>query len=343
MIHIRPALPIRTRAVILILATAIPVALVQWSSPAVAAPVVRWVSPTGTGNACSSTAPCSVSTAQSQVRIAALSMSSDLIIRFRSGTYSAITLRGADSGNNGYVVRYEAASGTRPIISGGRRITGWSLRDSSKNIWQAKVPTSFTSRQLYVNGVRAALASRPVSEILGSLTKTSTGYTSSRTGMSTWRNPADTEMVFPAGGHDPVAGAPQSIAPWTWSMCGVSGVSGTKITVDSACWNKAATILGDVTFISKPTTLQNNYALLRTRGQFYFDNPADTVYYVPRSGENLKTANVVMPQSTSLLDGDRDGVFAGPRHPDLRPDLRVRHVDTEHDGGRGPADQCHRG
>lgn len=312
MIHSRSSLRRRRRAAILTIATAVVVALVQSTSSAVAAPVVRWVSPTGSGTVCSSTQPCSVATAQSQVRSAAPSMSSDLIIRFASGTYPAITLRDTDSGARGYAVRYEAAVGAQPVISGARQIAGWSLRDSSKNIWQARVPRTFTSRQLYVNGVRATLASRPVADILGSLTKTSTGYTSSRTGMSGWRNPADTEMVFPAGGSDPVAGAAQSVAPWTWTMCGVSAVSGSKITVDSACWNKAATILGDVNFITKPTTLQNNYALLGTPGQFYFDNAADTVYYVPRAGENLQTSNVVMPEATSLLTAV--GTASSPVH-----------------------------
>ena len=312
MIHIRFGLPKRGRATSLGIAAAMTVALVQFTSPADAATVVRWVSPTGGGKACSATQPCSVATAQSQVRAAAPSMSGDLVIRFTSGTYPAITLRDTDSGARGYVVRYEAAAGAQPIISGARRITGWSLRDASKNIWQARVPYSFTSRQLYVNGVRATLASRPVAGILGSLTKTSTGYTSTSTGMSGWRNPTDTELVFPAGGSDPVAGGDQSIAPWTWSMCGVSAVSGTKVTVDSACWNKAATILGDVTLISKPTALQNNYALLGTPGQFYFDNPADMVYYVPRAGENLRSADVVMPEATTLLSAV--GTASSPIH-----------------------------
>jgi hypothetical protein len=237
-------------------------------------------------------------------------MSGDQVIRFLSGTYPAITLRDTDSGMKGFVVRYEAASGAQPVVSGARLITGWSLRDAGKSIWQAKVPRTFTSRQLYVNGTRAALASRPVTDVLGSLTKTSTGYTSTLTGMGGWRNPADTEMVFPAGGSDP--GGDQSVAPWTWSMCGVAGVVGTKVTVDSACWNTAATILGDVTLISKPTAVQNNYALLGTPGQFYFDNLADTVYYVPRAGENLLSANVVMPEATSLLSAV--GTASSPVH-----------------------------
>ncbi|VXC39799.1 right-handed parallel beta-helix repeat-containing protein [Aeromicrobium sp. 9AM] len=324
MIQLRFGLPARRRAIILTIAAVTTVALVQLAPPASAAPVVRWVSPNGYGNSCSLMQPCSVSTAQSQVRAAAPSMSADLIIRFTAGTYPALTLRDTDSGQRGYVVRYEAAAGVKPVISGARQITGWSLRDSTKNIWQARVPRSFTSRQLYVNGVRASLASRPVADILGGLTKTSTGYTSTRAGMSGWRNPADTELVFPGGGNDPVAGGVQSATPWTWSMCGVSGVSGTRVTVDSACWNKAATVLGsDTTILSKPTALQNNYALLGAPGQFYLDDPADTVYYVPRAGETLQSANVVMPEATALLTAT--GTASSPIH-----DLQVAGLTFEY-------------
>ena len=174
------------------------------------------------------------------------------------------------------------------------------------------MPKAFTSRQLYVDGVRATLASRPVADVLGSLTTTATGYTSSVAGMAGWPNPVDTELVYAAGGSDPVPGAAQSAAPWTWTMCGISAVTGADISVDPACWNKAATILGGTRLITKPTTLQNNYALLGTPGQFYLDDSADTVYYVPRTGEDLHAATVVMPEGTSLLSAV--GTAGSPVH-----------------------------
>ena len=209
------------------------------------------------------------------------------------------------------------------MISGAHQVKRWTLHDGGKNIWQAQVPKAFSSRQLYVDGVRATLASRPVGDVLGALTKTSTGYTASVAGMSGWPNPADTELVFPAGGSDPVPGATQSAAPWTWTMCGVAGVVGADIAVDPGCWNKAATILGGTVLITKPTALQNNYTLLGTPGQFYLDDAADTVYYVPRAGEDLHSANVVMPEATSLLSAV--GTAASPVH-----DIRVSGLTFEY-------------
>ena len=275
-----------------------------------AADVVRWVSPTGTGNTCSSIRPCSLATAQSQVRSATSKMSGNLVVRLLAGTYSLtgpLTFGATDSGTGGHVVRYEAASGAKPVVSGAKRITGWTLKDQAKNIWQATIPSSFTGRQLYVNGVRAGLASRPVADALGLLAQTSTGYTASKSDIATWANPTDTELVYPGGGNDPNPDATQSVAAWTWSMCGVSSVSGANIVVDQPCYQNARDAYEDADgnplwpYVTKPVTVQNNYALLGAAGQFYLDDAADRVYYVPRAGENLGTATVTMPQVSSFL------------------------------------------
>ncbi len=275
-----------------------------------AADVVRWVSPGGNGSACSSSKPCSLTTAQSQVRSATSKMTGDLIVRLLGGVYSLtspLSFGASDSGTGDHVVRYEAAPGAEPVISGGKRITGWSVKDRAKNIWQASIPSSFTARQLYVNGRRATLASRPVGEVLGSLTQTSTGYTVTKTDIRTWSRPTDTELVYPGGGNDPNPDAVQSVAAWTWSMCGVSSVSGSNVVVDPACYANARSAFEDADgnsmwpYITKPVTVQNNYALLGTPGQFYLDDSANRVYYVPRAGENLATSTITMPQVSSLL------------------------------------------
>src|SRR4051794_29214036 len=73
------------------------------------------------------------------------------------GTYQLsqpITLTAADSG-----ITWSAAPGARPVISGGRPVTGWK---KSGNLWSAPVPAGLKTRQLYVNGVRAQRASGPL-------------------------------------------------------------------------------------------------------------------------------------------------------------------------------------
>ncbi len=73
---------------------------------------------------------------------------------------STITFSSADSGQNGYYVKYLAYSGEQPLITGGQPITGWKIFDAAKNIYAATgITTPF--RQLYVNGVKAIRARSP--------------------------------------------------------------------------------------------------------------------------------------------------------------------------------------
>ncbi len=49
-------------------------------------------------------------------------------------------------------------------------------------------------------------------------------------------------------------------------------------------------------------TIYNAYEFLNSPGQFYFDKTAGTLYYYPRSGENMSTADVEAPVVDELID-----------------------------------------
>jgi len=81
-------------------------------------------------------------------------------VNIEDGTYrltSPLTFNAGDSGSQKAPVVYKAAVGANPVISGAKRITGWTLHDAALNIWQANVAveTDTMPRQLYVNGSRA--------------------------------------------------------------------------------------------------------------------------------------------------------------------------------------------
>lgn len=85
----------------------------------------------------------------------------DVVVQLAGGTYrlaAPLTFTRADSGTNGHTVVWQAAPGTRPVISGARKATGWTRQDPARNIWKAKVGTGFDIRQLYVDGVQATRA-----------------------------------------------------------------------------------------------------------------------------------------------------------------------------------------
>lgn len=261
-----------------------------------------YASPTGSGNTCSLAVPCSLSGAQAKVRTLTSNMSGNIIVNLRGGTYTlsnSFILRekptAHDSGTNGYNVIYQAYSGEKPLISGGKQITGWSLYNSSKNIYRASVGTSLDTLQLYVNGVRANLT-RSTTNPAG-FTKTSTGWRTTNTSMQNWRNPSDIQIV--------------AFGAWKYLLCNISSISGTTITMKTPCWNNAATSPNPgppyngqgIVQMNSVSWIQNAYELLQHAGDWYLDRSGGYVYYIPRSGDTMATAQVFAPTVEKLIDG----------------------------------------
>jgi hypothetical protein len=100
---------------------------------AASAPTVVYASPSGSGTACSSSAPCSLAGAQAAVEAADKSMSANIYVDLYGGVYrqsSAVQLGTADSGSNGYAVIWQALPGQNPIFSGAVPVAGRGIAKS---------------------------------------------------------------------------------------------------------------------------------------------------------------------------------------------------------------------
>lgn len=260
---------------------------------------VYYAAPGGAGAACTHDDPCSLTGARDLVRQHTAGMTGDLVVRLLDGTYPetgplTLTEDGAthDSGSNGFDVVYEAAPGAHPVLSGGRRVTGWSLQDATNNVWRAHVG-DLATRQLYVNGVRAVRDHGTVNP--DGWVKTAAGWTAPDATMASWRNPTDVEIL--------------GFYRWKAFRCPVEAISGQDVTMQQPCWqnaNRGSFGIHTVTWV------ENAYELLGTPGQFYLDRAAGDLYYVPRPGEDLTTADVEAPVAQSLLTGT--GTAATPLH-----------------------------
>src|SRR6266516_715712 len=218
-------------------------------------------------------------------------MTGDLVVSLANGTYQLsqpLTLDAQDSGTGGHRVIWTAASGARPVISGGVPITGWT--SGSGGIWSAPAPAGLRTRQLYVNGVRATRASGPLPTKITATT--AKGYTTADATMDNWRNPKDIEFVYTAG-----------LGGWTEPRCPVAAISPTAISMAQPCWtntnarldrtsSQAWNLVGRPKLHTLPTLVDNAFELLDRPGEWYLDRSRSTVYYLPRSGENLATAKV---------------------------------------------------
>jgi len=273
-------------------------------SPAYAAtPTVLYASPSGSGSTCSLSAPCSLGGAKSEVAALAPGMAADIDVYLRGGNYrlsQAFALGPADSGRNGFKVVYAAYPGEKPVLNGATKVTGFSLFDSSKGIYRAAVPAGTQSRQLFVDGVRAQRARGPLNP--SGFTLSGSSFTTSDSSYASFTNASSVEIV---GNKD-----------WKHMRCPlasitVPGSGGSSLNLDPSCFRNNNTSVPNRGFpfngaglpkLAAISYVENAYELLDAPGEFYLDSSAGFVYYKPRSGEDLGTADVELPTTETLLN-----------------------------------------
>jgi regulation of enolase protein 1 (concanavalin A-like superfamily) len=241
-----------------------------------------YASPTGSGTACTSSAPCSLAGAQSVVESLDSSMTGNIVVEMAGGTYrmsAPWTFTGSDSATNGYSIDWQAESGQTPVISGGAALTNWTEVNSAANIWQASLPSGVSTRDLWINGSRVTLAQDGA--LPSGTTQSSTGYTVPGTALQSLSDPSDLQFVFNPGN-------------WVQDECGVSSISGnsssTTITMDQPCFATAAA--SGYISLGLPLYIENNESFLTGPNEWSFDSAGKTVDLVPPAGVNPNTADV---------------------------------------------------
>lgn len=229
-----------------------------------------------------------ITKARDNVRTINSSMTGDIIVYLRSGTYtltSTLQFNQSDSGTNGYKVIYKNYGTEVPVISGGKSITGWTLHDSSKNIWEAGVGTSDNFRQLYVNGVRATRARSAGAPGIG--VKNADGYINSGSAMENWGNQDKIELV--------------GKIEWRNPRVVLSSVTPSQIYCKQPYWNDE---LNEPAFfqMGSPEYIENAYELIDAEGEWYLNTSTHVLYYKPRSGENMSSAAVIAPLLEKLIE-----------------------------------------
>ena len=267
-------------------------ALALWLAPIpalAAAQQAFYVSPAGNdGNAGTEESPFqSLAKARDAVRAIAGAMNSDIVVVLRGGTYrleNTFVLEAADSGANGHSVVYRNQPGEVPVLSGGRKITGWAADAAGR--WKARADLG-DFRQLYVNGVRAVRAKG--GPLPGAALHGQDGYKTSNAQMAEWRNQSDIEFCY----H----------VVWTWTRCKVKSVerqgNDTIVTMQQPSFYHARTKGG--VRIALPSYIENAFELLDELGEWYFDRTAKAVYYVPLAGQDMAAAEVLAPALATLV------------------------------------------
>nr|WP_245981342.1 right-handed parallel beta-helix repeat-containing protein [Streptomyces reniochalinae] len=271
-------------------------------------PRTLYAAPHGQGDSCTRARPCSLEGARDEARTVT---GRDTRVLLLSGTYARtepLRLDERDSGRAGHTVTWAAAPGARPVLSGGRTLTGWSR--NGNGTWTADVPDGVTPRQLFVDGERAVRA-RGAACAADVCDATKEGMSGARAaGIADWSRPTDAEAVIRVR--------------WRNYHCRVTGLSGDDLTFAQPCWTNSSSGTDRTGPSWDSTTVdsdrytgvaffENAVELLDEPGEFVWDSGARTVTYLPREGEDMRRAQAVTPHTEQLLvtDGAHDLTLTG--------------------------------
>lgn len=258
----------------------------------------------------------------------------DIVVQIADGFYpndETLVFDKDDSGSNDCTIRYEAAHGAKPVISGGEMLAKgvWTeaaglTQAGSLKVYKTTLNRSEKLRAIYVNDKRANMT---VSPTITSGNRTTTGVpTVSFDGTNNpwaWQNGSEIKgaIVFGTGsGLTPNTKNPQNIEAESlggarWARPFVCFASAEKAPPASNMsdgtmlrfqmpYAAISQSLGNNTQYNpnNDQVIRNAFEFLNKRGDFYFDQAESTLYYIPLEGEDINTADVVIPKLETVVD-----------------------------------------
>ena len=277
-----------------------------------------YVSPEGNDNAAgTATAPFkTIEGARNKIRKINGNMTGDIVVNIKGGTYTldhTLEFTSIDTATNGYRIIYKAATGEKPVISGGETITGWKIHDAEKNIYKASVPKGHDFRQLYVNGERAVRAQNTAS---GDYSRIADVYPMKI------EAPVYEEGFLWISKSDIPAGMPlnslkgaeiHEIISWTDNVLRIESATedGENIKLklmdpeESQIFNRPHPWVGYYTSSNTgiyPYYLANAYELIDTSGEWFLDRKTATLYYKASEGTDMNDTTVIAPMVETLVN-----------------------------------------
>lgn len=246
----------------------------------------------------------------------------------RGGMYflpEPLVLKPDDSGAADAPVTYAPYNNEKLVLSGGRAVRGWAKKQlDGKEVWAAAVQRAEKSgalRSLWVNGRRAVRARHPnsgyltveqVPEATGEWTRGVASFKFAGQDVKAWPGLAD-------GGEVMV------MSRWVESRLPVKEVDEKAKTVRFGKKSVFVVEKGDRFWV------EGAAALLDEPGEWHFDGASSTLYYIPRPGEDMTTAEAIVPALSQVLRLEgRPGEGRAVEHVTFRG-ITFSHADWSHD------------
>lgn len=224
-------------------------------------------------------------------------------VLLRGGTYflaAPLVLGPEDSGTADAPVLFAAEPGEKPVLSGGRRITGWKqTKVAGKMLWAAELPDvksgKWNFHQLWVNGQRRFRARHPNDGFLRIAAvpdaKKDTPWNKGQNrfqfaagDLKPWDNLQDVDII--------------ALHLWVSVRLPIAALDEKERLVTFASASHRRLTEGN-----EPARyyIENALELLDAPGEWYLNRKSGTLYYWPMPGENLAKAEVIAPVLPHLL------------------------------------------
>ena len=236
-------------------------------------------------------------------------MSGDITVYLRGGDYrltEPVVFDTRDSGTNGHSVIYKAYADEVPVINGSEKVTGWSKYNDK--LWSAPLSRSTKLRNLYVNDRRANMGSVRVQS------KGGYGQYSVKAGQADWAWDSGTKS-------DGSSYADNAMPKITSNFDDLEIINGTTWNENIVCTRDIKYENGSVVMLYQQPygaiaqtpgwgagfstggthTIYNAFSFVDEPGEFYFDKTAKVLYYYPRQGDDMTTADVEAPIAEQLI------------------------------------------
>lgn len=221
-------------------------------------------------------------------------------IFLRGGSYylsAPLVLTPEDSGAEKARVYYLAYRNEKPLISGGVRITGWKTGMlNGKKVWQADLSQvkngHWSFRQLWVEGKRRFAARHPNK---GYLQVEGVPGVKPDTPWHEGQKRFQYKAADLRPGTDLTGATCVVMTRWVESHLPVEGVDEASRTFFFKKRSVFQLQPGD------PYYLYGAKAFLDTPGEWWLDEKAGTLYYLPRPGEKINQVEIIAPRLSQLI------------------------------------------
>ena len=236
-------------------------------------------------------------------------MSEDIVVYLRGGDYritEPVVFDTRDSGTNGHKIIYTAYKDEVPVINGAQKVSGWTKYNDK--LWSAPLDRDTKLRNFYVNDRRANMGSVRVNA------KGGYGEYSVRAGQADWAWDSGKKS-------DGVSYNASDIPRITSNFDDLEIINGTTWNENIVCTRDVKYENGSLVLLMQQPygaiaqtpgwgagfstggthTIYNSLSFVDDPGEFYFDKTAGKVYYYPRQGEDMSSADAEAPIADQLI------------------------------------------